>query len=50
MKPGVLHGGLTNPPLTTLEDSRRKVALSATTLRAWSASTYDPLHTQFVPP
>jgi hypothetical protein len=25
MKRGVLHGGLTNPPLTTLEASRRKV-------------------------
>jgi hypothetical protein len=44
MKRGVLHGGLTNPPLTTLEASRRKVALSATTLSVERASAYEPVN------
>jgi hypothetical protein len=34
---------LANPPLATLEDSRRKVALSATTLSVCSGGAYDAM-------
>jgi hypothetical protein len=46
MKGGLPHGGLINPPLATLEDSRRKVALSATTLSVECASAFEPVKTR----